>query len=185
MTVRLSAPRRARGAPAYDRRLLLARARRMLAALDHSRSELSLALVSDDEIARLNEADRGRAAPTDVLSYSLVEGESSAWRGRLLGDVVIALGVAERQARAGRRAFDDELARLVVHGLLHLLGHDHERDDEARLMRGEERRVWRAACAEPKPASRRPVQDHERGVPPGRRAVNRAPDSARTQRSPR
>lgn len=146
MTVRISAPRPTGGAPVYDRTRLLARARRMLAAVGHARSELSLALVSDEEIAQLNARDRGKRGPTDVLSYSLVEGAASAWRGRLLGDVVIALGVASRQARARRRSLDDELARLVVHGLLHLLGHDHERDDEARAMHAEERRVWRAAC---------------------------------------
>jgi rRNA maturation RNase YbeY len=75
----------------------------------------------------------------------LLEGLHSERRGALLGDVVISLDTAERQARRARRSVDDECLRLLVHGVLHLLGHDHERDDEeARRMRAEERRVLRA-----------------------------------------
>jgi len=57
---------------------------------------------------------------------------------------VIGIETAARQARAQRRPFDDELARLLIHGVLHLLGHDHLRPAEARRMRAEERRVARA-----------------------------------------
>jgi rRNA maturation RNase YbeY len=95
-------------------------------------------------MAELNAAHHGKAGPTDVLSFSLLEGAHAEQRGALLGDVVIALGVASRQARRGRRSLDDEIARLLIHGVLHLVGHDHERDDEARRMRAEERRLWKA-----------------------------------------
>jgi len=54
------------------------------------------------------------------------------------------LDTAAVQARRGRRSLDDEVLRLLIHGTLHLLGHDHERSDDARKMRAEERRVWRA-----------------------------------------
>jgi len=145
MSVRLVAPPRRRDLPAFDRALLRRRAARALSALGHARSELSLALVEDAAMAALNASHRGKDGPTDVLSFSLLEGPGAEHRGALLGDVVIALGVAERQARRGRRTLDDELARLLIHGVLHLVGHDHERDDEARAMRAEERRLWKAA----------------------------------------
>ena len=140
MTVRLNGRR---GLPAVDRRLLAMRARRILRALQGSGSELSIALVDDDEIATLNARWRGRERPTDVLAFSLLEGEHSAHRGDLLGDVVIGVETAERQARRGRRSLDDEVARLLVHGTLHLFGHDHRRAAETRAMRAEERRLWR------------------------------------------
>lgn len=144
MSVRLSGPPRRPGGAGLDRALLARRARAVLRAVGHARSELSLALVDDAAIATLNERDRGRAGPTDVLSYSLLEGAHSERRGGLLGDVVISIDTAARQARRGRRSLDDECLRLLVHGVLHLLGHDHEQEDEARHMRAEERRVLRA-----------------------------------------
>ena len=102
--------------------------RRVLRALDCGDAELSVALVDDPEIAELNERFRGKRGPTDVLSFSLLEGAHAERRGALLGDVVMGV---ERGARARRRArgaaLDDELARLLIHGVLHLLGHDHER----------------------------------------------------------
>jgi len=146
MTVRLAGPRR-RGLPQPDRRLLRARARRILAAVERPGAELSIALVDDAEIARLNETYRGAARPTDVLSFSLLEGRHAEHRGALLGDVVIGVETAARQARRARRSLDDEVARLLIHGTLHLLGHDHERAAESRAMRAEERRVWRAIDA--------------------------------------
>ena len=140
MPVHLSGPR---GLPRVDRRLLRRRAHRALGALDHAGSELSVALVDDDRIAELNRTWRGVAGPTDVLSFSLVTGSHSERRGRLLGDVVIGVETAARQARRARRGLDDEVARLLIHGILHLLGHDHQEAAEARRMRAEERRLWR------------------------------------------
>jgi rRNA maturation RNase YbeY len=142
MTVRLTAPARGRDLPSVDRSLLRARARRLLAELSHARSELSVLLVDDAEIARLNGAWRGIPRPTDVLSFSLVEGAHAERRGTLLGDVVIGVETAQRQARRARRSLDEELARLLIHGTLHLLGYDHERAADARAMRAEERRLW-------------------------------------------
>ena len=144
MTVRISGPGRRAPLPAVDRRLLRRRAVRVLRAVGCERSELSVALARDGEIAELNHRYRGRSGPTDVLSFSLLEGPHARRRGALLGDVVMGVEVAARQAARGRRTLDDELARLLIHGVLHLLGHDHERADEARSMRAEERRLWRA-----------------------------------------
>lgn len=146
MTVRLAPALRRRGVPAVDRRLFRRRAGRVLAALDSSERELSVSLTGDAEIAALNAEWRGREEPTDVLSFSLEEGEHAQFGGALLGDVVIALPVAARQARAYGATLDDEVARLLIHGVLHLLGHDHREPGEARRMRTEERRVWRAVA---------------------------------------
>ena len=147
MSVRLSGPPRRCGGPAPDRRLLTRRARRVLEVLGLSGAELSVALLDDAEMTALNERWRGRTGPTDVLSFSLVEGEHEPFRRGLLGDVVISVDTAARQARRGRRTLDDECLRLLVHGVLHLLGHDHLRRDEARAMRAQERRLLRAARA--------------------------------------
>lgn len=144
MSVRVAGPPRA--APRFDQRLLARRARKLLAALRVPRAELSLALVSDAAIAELNAAHRGKRGPTDVLSYSLVEGLHAAHRFELLGDVVIAVGVAARQAREIGHSLNDELLRLLIHGVLHLLGYDHEVAREAKRMRARERALWKAVA---------------------------------------
>lgn len=144
MTVRLSAPPASASRPRADLTLLRTRAQCIMRVLGHARSELSIALVEDDEMKRLNGRWRGRPRPTDVLSFSLVEGEQSQYRGQMLGDVVIGIETAARQARERHRALDEVVGRLLIHGLLHLLGHDHEGDEEARVMRAGERRLWGA-----------------------------------------
>ena len=143
MTIHISGPPRRRGIPRPDKRLLRARTKRLLREIDCASSELSLSLMPDCEIAELNESFRSEQGPTDVLAFSLLEGEGARYRGELLGDVVVGIDAAARQARRGRRTLDDELARLVIHGTLHLIGYDHIRDSDARIMRAEERRLWR------------------------------------------
>lgn len=139
MSVRLSGPR---GLPALDRRRLRGRAERLLRALDVPEAELSIALVGDAAITKLNAAYREREGATDVLSFSLLDGVHSERRGALLGDVVISLETAARQAPRGVHGLDEEVLRLLIHGALHLLGHDHEAAGEARIMRAEEQRLW-------------------------------------------
>ncbi len=147
MSVRLSGPPpRARGSR-LDTRLLCRRAQRVLCSLECAGSELSLSLADDREIAELNRRYRGIAGPTDVLSFSLLEGDCAEHRGRLLGDVVIGIETAAHQARERHCGLDALVARLLIHGVLHLLGHDHEEPDAARVMRAEERRIWRALQA--------------------------------------
>ena len=139
MSVRIAAPSR-RGLPRVDRKRLRRRALRALDALCHRASELSIALVDDAEMAALNRRWRRRRGPTDVLAFPQSDGP-------LLGDVVIGVETASRQARRLGRRLDDEVARLLVHGVLHLLGHDHMRVAERRAMRAEERRLCRAIGA--------------------------------------
>ena len=144
MTVRLTVPPLSRQLPRIDSRLLRSRAVRVLREVVQPNSELSIAIVSDDEISALNAEHRGKRGATDVLSFSLLEGDHSEHRGKLLGDVVIGIETAARQARAAHRSLDEVVARLLIHGILHLLGWDHEETAEAKLMRAEERRLWRA-----------------------------------------
>ena len=94
-----------------------------------AQGEVAVALVSDAKMRALNQRFLGRDRATDVLSFSAgINATCSRSGPRLLGDVVIAKGVATRQARAAGRRVRFELRRLALHGLLHLLGYDHERD---------------------------------------------------------
>ena len=132
---------RGRRAPALAARLGRS-ARRLLRALD-LRGELSLLLVSDGEMRRLNRRWRGRDRPTDVLAFAQAEGPGGAPDG-MLGDVVISVDTARRQAAERGETLGREAERLLVHGVLHLLGYDHERSTaEARRMQRRERALAR------------------------------------------
>lgn len=115
---------------------------RLLLALDLREAELSIQLVDDAEMTLLNEHYRGKAGPTDVLSFSLATGEHAEYCGGLLGDVVIDFAQATRQAAELGHGVEEELLRLLVHGVLHLLGYDHEIDADAERMQAEEARLW-------------------------------------------
>lgn len=128
-----------------DGRALVATARRLLDALGERGASLSLRLVGDRAIRAINREHRGKDAATDVLSFSLREpNEDSAQRlvaERLLGDVVISVETARRQADGYDASLQDELYRLLIHGLLHVMGHDHEAAAQRRVMEREERRL--------------------------------------------
>jgi rRNA maturation RNase YbeY len=143
MSVAISGPPTAIRGARVDVTGLLRSARRILRAIGFGRAELSIALVDDASIAELNGRWRGRAGPTDVLSFSLLEGEFPDHRGGMLGDVVISVETAAREAARRHRSLDEIVTRLLVHGVLHLVGYDHEEEDEARRMAAEERRVRR------------------------------------------
>jgi probable rRNA maturation factor len=119
---------------AYAARIVRAAAPAMLRRLRIG-GELSVALVRDAAIRRLNREWRREDRATDVLSFP------QEARSGLLGDVVISLDTARRQARQGGWSIAAELRRLLAHGLLHCLGHDHERPEEARRMASAERRL--------------------------------------------
>lgn len=87
--------------------------------------EVSVLLCDGAAIRRLNRRYRGRDAPTDVLSFGQLEGAAVPAAAGLAGDVVIAVDVAARQAAARGEAPERELRRLLLHGMLHLLGMDH------------------------------------------------------------
>jgi probable rRNA maturation factor len=128
-----------------DPRKLRATAQSLLEALEEGESSLSLSFVGDEAIRELNRAYRGIDKPTDVLSFSLVEDSAALDESeRLLGDIVISLDTARRQAAEYDATLDREVARLLIHGLLHLLGHDHHEPGERATMEREERRLARA-----------------------------------------
>lgn len=115
----------------------------VLDAIGRADAELAVSLVDDDAIRDLNLRYRGKDGPTDVLSFAQSEGEPLACaEPDSLGDVVISVETARRQAEQGGWTLDEELHRLLIHGVLHLVGHDHERGGaEARRMQAEERRL--------------------------------------------
>lgn len=100
-------------------------------------TELSLTFTDDLEIAILNEQYRHKEGPTDVLSFSQLEGEDFGAAPMTLGDVIISVDTAERQAEEYGVTLEAELDRLLVHGILHLFGYDHENvpEEEAQEMR--------------------------------------------------
>ncbi|MBS0155494.1 MAG: rRNA maturation RNase YbeY [Nitrospira sp.] len=126
---------------------LIELAQRVLLAAGESRSELSLELIGDRRMQRLNLDFRKRDRTTDVLAFPMREAimpTGLSGPTGLLGDVVISLPTAIRQAGEAGRSVDDELATLLVHGVLHLCGYDHERSvQEAERMSRRERAVMR------------------------------------------
>lgn len=112
--------------------------------------EISVLLCDDAEIRTLNRQWRGFDKPTNVLSFP-ASGEHD---GIPLGDIAVAFETCEREAHADGKTFDDHVAHLVVHGVLHLMGYDHETESEAEEMEDTERRVLRTlGIADPYAAS--------------------------------
>jgi probable rRNA maturation factor len=124
-------------------------------------AELAISFVDESTITGLNERFMGHAGPTDVLSFPIEDdplsmnppsrdrARSRIYDGRdiaplMLGDVVICPSVAERNASAEGVGKNDEIAHLLVHGILHLLGMDHEDDADAEVMEEKERKLLRA-----------------------------------------
>lgn len=98
-------------------------------------AEVGLMLCGDERMRDLNNRYRGRDTPTNVLSFPALDPDGPMVPGPvLLGDVVVAFGVASREAERDGRSLADHLCHLVVHGVLHLLGHDHEDTAEAERM---------------------------------------------------
>jgi probable rRNA maturation factor len=99
-------------------------------------------LVDDDEMTQLNREYLSRDHPTNVLAFPMREGEEQDLHPALLGDVVISTETAEREARHRGVTLHEEMALLLVHGILHLLGFAHEGDpDEAATMEAKEQEI--------------------------------------------
>jgi len=130
-------------ASGVDGRALVATAKKLLAAVDECDSSLSLTVVDDAAIRELNRDHRGKDKPTDVLSFPMFEGGEAPQAGveRMLGDVVISVETARRQAAEYDATLQRELYRLLIHGLLHVMGHDHEEARERADMETQERRL--------------------------------------------
>ena len=128
---------------------------------EKAKGSLTILLSGDARLKELNALFRGKNKPTNVLSFPADENPD-----RYLGDVAIAFGVVTREASESSKRFADHLAHLAVHGVLHLLGHDHEKPKEAARMEGIEREILAEfGIADPyavvrTPARRTPANRH-------------------------
>jgi len=121
-------------------RKLRRRTRIILDALKSPEGEISILLVDDLQIAAMNRRFLGREGPTNVIAFPMQEGRFSGLSPNLLGDVVISVDTAHREARSAGLALDERVTQLLVHGMLHLCGYDHEHDAaEARRMAAKSR----------------------------------------------
>ena len=133
----------------FDQARLDRLARAILSDVREASAELGILLVGDQRMRSLNRQYRGKDRSTDVLAFAMREAPHSS--ADLLGDVVIALPTAVRQAKQGQRSLDEELTVLLVHGILHLCGYDHERSEkDARRMQRRERMILRSIGSLPK-----------------------------------
>jgi probable rRNA maturation factor len=137
----------------FDQARLDRLARTILSDVGEASAELGILFVGDQRMRSLNRRYRGKDRTTDVLAFAMRE--ASRFSAGMLGDVVIAVPTAVRQAKQGQRSLDEELAVLLVHGILHLCGYDHERSEkEARRMHRRERMILRSLARFPKRVNR-------------------------------
>ncbi len=129
---------------------------KILQILDENTGEVGVTFVNNRVIQELNRQYRGKDTPTDVLSFPMLENPKEHEKTfrieeetptRLLGDVIISLEKAHEEAPLFYKGFSEQVLFLIIHGLLHLLGYDHEqsRNEAARMRRQEERlfnRIW-------------------------------------------
>jgi probable rRNA maturation factor len=93
-------------------------------------AQLSILLVDDQQIAALNKQYLGRTGPTNVIAFPMQEGPFADISPNLLGDVVISVETSEKEALAAGMRSEERFLELLIHGILHLLGYDHETDEK-------------------------------------------------------
>ena len=125
-----------------DCELLEIQGRNILFFLGCGNQELSVLLTDDKKIRELNKKYRGQDRATDVLSFPQNEGEENEPDYHLMGDVVISTVTAKRQASQHGLSLEEEIVLLLIHGILHLLGFNHERSEEACHMKKKTRELF-------------------------------------------
>lgn len=115
---------------------------KILRTLENEDSEISLTFVDDADITEINRQYLGRNYPTNVIAFSMNEGEFGGVNPNILGDIIISTETALRDAEAEDLSLEDELDYLIIHGVLHLLGYDHELPGEAEEMKGREKEIF-------------------------------------------
>jgi probable rRNA maturation factor len=131
-----------------NRKIDLSRVRRSLARLlkklNCEDAEISLLLVDDEQIRKVNRKYLKRDCPTNVISFAMAEGEFGHINPHTLGDIIISAETAFRDAADGKIDFMDEIEFLLIHGLLHLLGYNHEETskEETEKMKARERELF-------------------------------------------
>ena len=106
-------------------------AQALLNALDSPDGELSILILDDPQIARLNQQYRNQQGPTNVLAFPMQEGDFSGINPDLIGDVVISIETTAKEAEQMKMSIEKRFNFLLVHGILHLFGYDHEKSEEA------------------------------------------------------
>ena len=135
-----------------DCELLKTQGRNILFFLGCGNQELSVLLTDDKKIRELNKKYRGQDRATDVLSFPQNEGEENEPDYHLMGDVVISTVTAKRQASQHGLSLEEEIVLLLIHGILHLLGFNHERSEEACHMKKKTRELFDHIFPNKKPA---------------------------------
>jgi probable rRNA maturation factor len=169
--VRRNAPK----SPEFSRQLLRSWGDAMLERVDRSQAELSVLLTDDKTIQKLNREYRQKDRPTDVLSFHFDSSHANAslQGGWLLGDVVISLDTALRQAKGRKRPLEQEVRWLLAHGILHLCGYDHATPSDKRIMVAWTRRLVLAAQAVATVDHRRMSKATKAGSKRRQRAIRR------------
>jgi len=153
----------------------------ILAALQLKKVEVSIVLTDDKTIHELNRVYRHKDRPTDVLAFAMREGELGHLAGEVLGDVIVSVETARKQAHERQVEVLEEVTMLIAHGLLHLLGWDHETPAKDRRMRAETDRL--CAAARPRtPPSRGSARSA--GRPPKKESGGAARSTARGRDRP-
>ena len=142
MTVLISGKKRVTG---LSRQRIRKQAAAILDHLCSADAELSILFVDDEEMSRINEEYRHKEGPTDVIAFAMGEGEFGNISNNILGDVVISIDTARRQACERKVDIMNEVRVLLIHGILHLHGYDHEKSEAQRhIMEGKERELLKA-----------------------------------------
>jgi len=124
--------------------------RRILKHLGRGRDEISILLVEDREIRVINKTYLKRDRPTNVMAFPMLEGLFRKIHPQVLGDIVISIETASRDAKKEGLALEDEILFLLIHGILHLLGYDHEGSAvQARRMGQKQREIFHALKNDP------------------------------------
>jgi probable rRNA maturation factor len=129
-----------------DKRRIRSTILKILKILDCADKEISLSFVDDENIKQLNKEYLGRNRSTNVLSFSLLEGEYGDINPQILGDIIISVETAQRDALSGKLTIQQEIDFLIIHGILHLLGYNHENTTkkETNKMRQKEKDLFNA-----------------------------------------
>jgi probable rRNA maturation factor len=115
-----------------------------LALVNMTDAQVALNFADDETLASLNAQWRGKPKPTNVLSFPAGPGMTPPDEPTFLGDVILASGVTKAEAQEQGKSWEDHTTHLIIHGVLHLAGHDHETEDEAAVMEALEIRAMAA-----------------------------------------
>ncbi|PKN85155.1 MAG: rRNA maturation RNase YbeY [Deltaproteobacteria bacterium HGW-Deltaproteobacteria-1] len=118
-----------------DKRRIRRQVNELLKLLDCANMEISITFVDDASIRQINKQYLAKDRPTNVISFPLQEGEFSDINPEMLGDIVISVDTAGRDAVRGNLSFEEEILFLIIHGLLHLKGYNHENTSIADAMK--------------------------------------------------